>query len=126
MPRSAYPMALDAAPQDGRWLDDPKAQAKVLAYLVSKLSPADLAELDGHLTEGTEPQATDHRLPEGNLKRDFLKYTPRNRRAMVDSLSGLPRPGAAPRMTMDEMMRSDPDAAKSLHERFPNMNRLKD
>ena len=46
MPRSAYPTALDAAPQDGRWLDDPKVQAKVLTFLLSKLSPADLAELD--------------------------------------------------------------------------------
>lgn len=46
MPRSAYPTALDAAPQDGRWLDDPKVQAKVLTFLLSKLSPADLAELE--------------------------------------------------------------------------------
>lgn len=121
MPRSAYPMALDAAPQDGRWLDDPKAQAKVLQFLLSKLSPADLAELDGHLTDGTEPQAADNRLPDGDLKRDFLKYTPRNRRVMMNALGG--RPGAP--MTMDEMRRQDPNHGKSLDERFPNLNRLR-
>lgn len=121
MPRSAYPLAFDAAPQDGRWLDDPKAQAKVLQYLVSKLSPADLAELDGHLTDGTEPQATDHRIPEGDLKRDFLRYTPRNRRALVDSLASAP---GAP-LTMDAIRRADPMHGKSLDERFPNLNRLR-
>ncbi|RYC29317.1 hypothetical protein D3273_24720 [Lichenibacterium minor] len=120
MPRSTYPMALDAAPQDGRWLDDPKVQAKVLTFLLSKLSPADLAELDSHLVEGTEPQASDHRIPEGNLKRDFLHYTPRHRRAMAASLSG-----AGGHLTTDEVMRLDPDHGKSFEERFgPNATRL--
>ncbi len=121
MPRSAYPMALDAAPQDGRWLDDPGAVKKALMFLLSKLSPADLAELDGHLTEGTEPQATDHRLPEGNLKRDFLKYTPKNRRALVDTLASAP---GAP-LTMDAIRRADPMYGKTLEERFPNLSRLR-
>ncbi len=107
---------LDAAPQDGRWLDDPGAVKKVLIFLLSKLSPADLAELDDHLTEGTTPAAQDHRLPDGELKRDLLKYTPRNRRSAVDSLTGGRRDplgmDAAERKRIDEML-------------FPNANRLK-
>ena len=116
MPRSAYPMALDAAPQDGRWLDDPKVQAKVITFLLSKLSPADLAELDDHLVDGTEPQATDHRIPEGDLKHDFLRYTPRNRRGMVKTFVGT-RAGS---LTMDAAERD------AIHAKlFPNADRLK-
>ena len=81
-----YPIALDAAPQDGRWLDDPAAVKTVLTFLLSKLPPDQLAELDEHLTKGTTPQATDRRLPEGDLKRDLLLYTPKNRRSVVDSV----------------------------------------
>ncbi|RYC28862.1 hypothetical protein D3273_27020 [Lichenibacterium minor] len=116
MPRSAYPLALDAAPQDGRWLDDPAAVKTVLQFLLSKLPPDQLAEIDEHVTEGTTPQATDHRLPESDLKRDLLKYTPRNRRSMVNSVVG---------------SRSNPlamDAAERarIHDMlFPNAGRLK-
>lgn len=123
MPRSVYPMALDAAPQDGRWMEDPATVAKVVKFLVSKLPPDQLAELDGHLTDNTEPQATDHRLPEGNIKENWLDYTPRNRRAMADSLLSAPRRGAP--LTVDQMRRADPEAAKSFDDRFgPNATRL--
>ena len=88
----------------------------VLQFLLSKLPPDQLAELDEHLTEGTTPQATDHRLPEGNLKRDLLKYTPRNRRSMVDSLTG----GRRTPFAMDAAERA------RIHDMlFPNAGRLK-
>ena len=116
MPRSAYRMALDTAPQDGRWLDDPDAVKAVLTFLLSKLPPDQLAELDEHLTEGTTPQATDHRLPEGRLKDDLLLYTPKNRRSMVNSVVGSrPNPlgmDAAERQRIGDML-------------FPNADRLK-
>ncbi len=112
-----YPIALDAAPQDGRWLDDPAVVKTVLQFIMSKMPPDQLAELDDHLTKGTTPQATDHRLPEGKLKNELLLYTPKNRRGMIDSFRAA-RGGdplvmdAAERKRIDEML-------------FPNSGRLK-
>ena len=116
-----YPLALDAAPQDGRWLDDPAAMKTALMFLLSKLPPDQLAELDDHLTKGTTPQATDSRIPAGKLRDELLLYTPRNRRAMVDTLASAP---GAP-LTMDQIRRQDPMHGRSLDERFPNLNRLR-
>ena len=115
MPSSSYRIALDAAPQDGRWLNDPDAVKTVLQFLLSRLPPDQLAELDEHLTEGTTPQATDHRLPEGEFKRKLLDYSPRNRRSMVGAM-----PGCAP---VPVMTNAERDA---IHAKlFPNAGRLK-
>lgn len=121
MVAKTYAHALDSAPQDGRWLDDPVTMKKVVRFLLSKLSPADMAELDDHLSDGTEPVAQDSRIPAGRLRDTLLDYTPRARRALRKSLAGAP--GAVP--TMDEIRRADPMYGKSLEERFPGINRLK-
>lgn len=59
----------------------------------------------------------DGRLPESNLKRDLLLYTPRQRRSIIDGLHDVRSSGRA--LGMDEVR------LKSYEEMFPNANRLK-
>ena len=111
------------APPDGSWLDNPKATKSVLKFLMSKLSAADLEELDNQLTGEGVAMATDARLAAHgpDLQRDFLNYAPRDRKALRNALRDVRSGG----MTMDQILRADPDYGKSLEERFPDMNRLK-
>ena len=112
-----YPLALDAAPQDGRWLDNADNVKTLLQFLMSKLSPSDLKELDDHLTEGTTPQARDHRIPAGKLRDELFLYTPKHRQAMLGAFDNA---RGVPSVTMT------PAERDAVHAKlFPNQDRLK-
>ncbi len=76
-----------STPPDGSWLDNPRTVKSVLMFLISKLSPADAEELDNQLTGEGTATAMDARLDRApDLKRDWLKYAPRDRKALRNAL----------------------------------------
>ena len=97
---------------DGKWLEKPENIVAILRFLVSKLSPDDLEQLDDQLTGAPEPTATDRRLANDSLRRDFLRYGPTDRKAIRNALT----PKA---LAQDEI-----HAGMSFEEMFPNMKRL--
>ena len=107
-----------STPPDGSWLDNPRTVKSVLMFLISKLSPADAEELDAQLTGDGTATAMDARLDTApDLKRDWLKYAPRERKALRNAL----RDPRAKALGLDE----DPFKGKSFDEMFPDANRLK-
>ena len=97
---------------DGKWLEKPENAVAILRFLVSKLSPDDLEELDDQLTGAPAPAATDRRLATDGLRRDFLRYGPTDRKAIRNAL----KPKA---LAQDQI-----DARMSFDERFPNAKRF--
>ena len=97
---------------DGTWIEKPENAVAILRFLVSKLSPDDLEQLDDQLTGAPEPTVTDRRLATDDLRRDFLRYGPTDRKAIRNAL----KPKA---LAQDGI-----NAGKSFDEMFPNMKRL--
>ncbi len=105
-----------STPPDGSWLDNPRTVKNVLMFLISKLSPADAEELDNQLTGEGTATAMDARLDRApDLKRDWLKYAPRERKALRNAL----KPKG---LAQDEV---NPFEGKTFDEMFPNSGRLK-
>ncbi len=90
----------------------PKDMETVLKHYMSKLSPADLEELDGQLDGGAEPEpmAADHRLP-ADMQGRWLAMDAKSRNAV--------------RASWRDRAEARSKASKDFAERFPNANRLR-
>ena len=91
----------------------PADTEKVLKFLMSKLSPDDLQELDDQLVGKTEAMASDSRFGDEDGRKRFLNLGPVARNA---ARSTHRKPALA----------LDADAGKSFEERFPDAGRLLD
>ena len=109
MPRSA------ADGPEGEMRFTPEVTAQVLKFLMSKLSPGDLEELDAQLMGSSSPMATDAALPSDDERRKFLKFGPTIRQSLRD----------ARRQALGMDAKPDAFKGKSFAEMFPNAGRLK-
>ncbi len=87
----------------------------VLQYFMSKLSEPELSELDDMLVpeKGADPSsAMDARpAPYGGRRSDWIRQGPANRIQARDARTA--------------KLATDEKASSSLHEQFPNLNRLR-
>ena len=107
MPRSA------ADGPDGEMRFTPDVTTQVLKFLMSKLSPGDLEELDAQLMGSGSPMAVDAALGSDDNRRKFMDWGPKVRQSLRDA--------RRKNLGLDE----DPFKGKTFAEMFPDANRLK-
>lgn len=89
----------------------PEVTVQVLKYLMSKLSPGDLEELDAQLTGSGTPMASDAALGSDENRRKFLDWGPTVRNSI--------RQAKRKHLGLDAV---DPFKGKSFAEMFPHHN----